>query len=109
MFANARLRKVTLNPYLPINNIKVDKIFVDRMLEDEKSLAIIRSIISLSKNLGFTVTAEGIESSEQADLLKTLRCDSLQGYFYSKPVSSEKIGAFSKKQHYTETEITHIF
>ncbi|SER61417.1 diguanylate cyclase (GGDEF) domain-containing protein [Nitrosomonas sp. Nm51] len=94
--------------HLPINNIKVDKIFVDGMLEDEKSLAIIRSIISLSKNLGFTVTAEGIELLEQADLLKTLGCDFLQGYYFSKPINSEEIGAIFRKQHHTKTGVTHI-
>ena len=89
--------------HLPINNIKVDKSFVDGMLDDGKSLAIIRSIISLSKNLNFTVTAEGIELLEQANVLKKLGCDYLQGYYFSKPVRSGEVTDFLRKQHPIET------
>lgn len=92
--------------HLPINNIKVDKIFVDGMLDDDKSLAIIRSIISLSKNLGFTVTAEGIELLEQADLLRTLGCDYLQGYYFSKPVRAVDIDAIFKQKHSVKVAYT---
>ncbi|GJL76722.1 bifunctional diguanylate cyclase/phosphodiesterase [Nitrosomonas sp.] len=91
---------------LPINNIKVDKIFVDGMLDDEKSLAIIRSIISLSKNLDFTVTAEGIELLEQANVLKNLGCDYLQGYYFSKPIRSKEITAFLREQCQIESDQT---
>lgn len=83
--------------HLPINNIKVDKIFVDDMLDDKNSLAIIRSIVSLSNNLDFTVTAEGIETSNQASVLKYLGCNTLQGYYFSKPVSSKEIISLSDK------------
>ncbi|SEM70330.1 EAL domain-containing protein [Nitrosomonas marina] len=92
--------------HLPITNIKVDKIFVNGMLDDDKSLAIIRSIISLSKNLGFTVTAEGIEFLEQADLLRTLGCDYLQGHYFSKPVRAVEIEAIFTKQHPTKAAYT---
>ncbi|MDR4513798.1 EAL domain-containing protein [Nitrosomonas sp.] len=84
--------------HLPIQNIKIDKIFVDDMIEDKKSLAIIRSIISLSNNLGFTITAEGIETPNQASVLKFLGCDTMQGQYFSAPVSAQAIPALSDKQ-----------
>ncbi|MCB1984784.1 MAG: EAL domain-containing protein [Burkholderiales bacterium] len=90
--------------HLPINNIKVDKIFVDDMLNDRDSLAIIRSIISLSSNLGFTVTAEGIETNNQAAVLKSLGCNTLQGYYFSKPVSSQEILSLSDKHWHIQEE-----
>jgi len=93
--------------HLPINNLKVDKIFVDGMLDDKNSLAIIRSIISLSNNLGFTVTAEGIEKLGQANVLKFLGCNTLQGYYFSKPVGSGEILLLADKQwqiHATQPE-----
>ncbi|MCB1984960.1 MAG: EAL domain-containing protein [Burkholderiales bacterium] len=76
---------------LPVNDIKVDKTFISEMLEDKNSLAIVRSIITLSKNLNFTVTAEGIEKLNQAEILKSLGCDYLQGNYFSKPIHSKEI------------------
>ncbi|MCP5245215.1 MAG: EAL domain-containing protein [Burkholderiales bacterium] len=91
--------------HLPINNIKVDKTFVDDMLDDNNSLAIIRSIISLSNNLGFTVTAEGIETLNQASVLKYLGCNTLQGYYFSKPVDSHEILTLADRHwHILETQ-----
>ena len=76
---------------LPIHTIKVDRIFISTMLDDKDSLSIVRAIISLSKNLGFTLTAEGIETLEQAQALKYLGCETLQGYYFSKPIKGEEI------------------
>jgi EAL domain-containing protein (putative c-di-GMP-specific phosphodiesterase class I) len=80
------------------------------MLDDKNSLAIIRSIISVSNNLDFTVTAEGIETSNQASVLKYLGCNTLQGYFFSKPVGSQEILSLANKHwHIQETEHMEIF
>jgi EAL domain-containing protein (putative c-di-GMP-specific phosphodiesterase class I) len=78
---------------LPLNNLKVDQSFVRGLPNDADNLSIVRAIVSLAKNLGFTVTAEGIETFEQALLLKHLACDMLQGYYFSKPVSADDIPA----------------
>ncbi len=83
---------------LPINTIKVDQVFVRNMLEEMDSLAIVRAIISLSKNLGFTLTAEGIETLDQAQALKFLGCETLQGYYFSKPINGNEILFLSEKQ-----------
>ncbi len=76
---------------LPLATIKVDQSFVRGLPEDRESLAIVRAIVSLAKNLGFTLTAEGIETLEQACLLQSLGCETLQGYFISKPLPAADI------------------
>lgn len=83
---------------LPINNIKVDQSFVHGLLDDKDSLAIVRAIISLSKNLGFNLTAEGVETLEQAQALKYFGCEALQGYYFGKPVRMEEIYELTEKQ-----------
>lgn len=83
---------------LPINNIKVDQSFVHGLLDDKDSLAIVRAIISLSRNLGFNLTAEGVETLEQAQALKHFGCQALQGYYFGKPVRMEEMFALTEKQ-----------
>jgi diguanylate cyclase (GGDEF)-like protein/PAS domain S-box-containing protein len=76
---------------LPLNNLKIDKSFVRGLPTDKDSLSIVRAIVSLAKNMGFTLTAEGIETLEQARLLRGLACETLQGYYISKPVPAADI------------------
>lgn len=83
---------------LPLNNIKVDQSFVRGLPADKESLAIVRTIISLATNLGFTVTAEGIETLEQARILRDMGCEILQGYYISKPVLAGEIPALLERQ-----------
>ncbi|ANB03410.1 bifunctional diguanylate cyclase/phosphodiesterase [Ectothiorhodospira sp. BSL-9] len=78
---------------LPLNNLKVDRSFVSGLPHDPGSLAIIRAIISLSESMGFTVTAEGVENLEQVKILMQQSCHTLQGYYFSKPVSADQIPA----------------
>ncbi|MDE2388781.1 MAG: EAL domain-containing protein [Betaproteobacteria bacterium] len=83
---------------LPINHIKVDQSFVRGMQDNKENLAIVRAIISLSKNLGFSVTAEGIESLNQAQILKYFGCETLQGYYFSKPIPMQEMLVLTDKQ-----------
>ncbi|MDP2225537.1 EAL domain-containing protein [Nitrosomonas sp.] len=83
---------------LPINDIKVDQSFIRGLLNDKDSLAIVKAIISLSQNLGFSVTAEGIETLDQAQILKYFGCDTLQGYYFSKPIAMEEVFSLADKQ-----------
>lgn len=82
---------------LPINCLKVDQSFIRGLLDDDDNLAIVRAIISLSKNLGFAITAEGIETIEQAQVLKYLGCETLQGFYFSKPIGAAEILGTSDK------------
>ena len=83
---------------LPINHIKVDQSFVRGLQDNKENLAIVRAIISLAKNLGFSVTAEGIESLHQAQILKYFGCETLQGYYFSEPVAIQEMLALTDKQ-----------
>ncbi|WP_428643830.1 putative bifunctional diguanylate cyclase/phosphodiesterase [Roseibium sp.] len=67
------------------DKIKIDKSFVDEIGERSDGLAIISAIIALAHNLGLEVTAEGVERKFQVDALRTLGCDTMQGYFFGRP------------------------
>lgn len=76
---------------LPIDTLKIDRSFVSRMTVDEDSLEIVRSIITLAHTLKMDVIAEGIETAEQIDLLRSLSCEYGQGYFFAKPLPPEEV------------------
>ncbi|WML44907.1 EAL domain-containing protein [Neobacillus sp. PS3-40] len=72
--------------HLPVDTLKIDQSFIRNMLCNFKDRALVESIISLSKSFGFNVTAEGVESCDQLELLKSFNCGQAQGYLFSKPV-----------------------
>ena len=74
----------------PIHTLKVDKSFVTRMGDAPKQDEIVRAIVSLAQNLGMEVTAEGVETNDQADTLQSLNCTSAQGYLFSRPLPAEE-------------------
>jgi EAL domain-containing protein (putative c-di-GMP-specific phosphodiesterase class I) len=76
---------------LPVRTLKIDRSFIVRMLEDEEAMALVQTIISLAQSLKLTTVAEGVETEEQADLLELLRCDQMQGYFFSAPKPREQL------------------
>jgi predicted signal transduction protein with EAL and GGDEF domain len=71
---------------LPISELKIDKAFVMSMLTDERKAAIVHSVIKLGHSLGFSVTAEGVETAEVLERLGALGCDTVQGYLIGRPV-----------------------
>lgn len=73
-------------PRLPLTTLKVDRSFVNRMIENEENKEIVRTIIMLAHNLHLDVTAEGVETAEQAEQLRLLGCEDGQGYFFAKPL-----------------------
>ncbi len=75
---------------LPFNEIKIDKSFVMKSMQDEEAAAIVRITIDLGHSLGLTVVAEGIEDQETYDWLKELGCEIGQGYFISKPINARR-------------------
>jgi diguanylate cyclase (GGDEF)-like protein len=70
----------------PLDELKIDKSFVDEISVDERAQAIIKTIISMADNLGFDVVAEGVEEMIQFQLLETCGCRHFQGYLFSKPL-----------------------
>ena len=75
---------------LPIDIIKLDKSFIDDLLSNNNALAIISCIISLAKDLGLEVVAEGVENKDQLQMLSQLGCNVIQGYYYSKPLTANE-------------------
>ena len=76
---------------LPVDQIKIDYSFVRTMLGDSDDAAIVRSVIGLSKGLGLTCVAEGIEDQEVYAALRELGCDSAQGYYMARPMPVDQI------------------
>lgn len=72
--------------HLPISYLKLDMEFVQNNHKDQASKTIVQSIIDLAHSLNLVVTAEGVKTQEQYDLLKKQQCDEIQGNYYSKPV-----------------------
>jgi diguanylate cyclase (GGDEF)-like protein len=73
----------------PIDTLKIDKSFVQRMLNEEGSEAIVKSVVQLAHNLHMHVIAEGVETLEQMSHLKDLACEDGQGYYFARPVDAE--------------------
>ena len=76
---------------LPIDVLKLDRSFVVDMIDNHKSRYVVENMIQLSHKLGITVVAEGVEEKEQVEYLKSIECDTIQGYYYSKPEDFEKV------------------
>jgi diguanylate cyclase (GGDEF)-like protein/PAS domain S-box-containing protein len=83
---------------LPIDTLKIDRSFIHAMTEDADATSIVSTIISLAQALRLKVVAEGVETEEQARLLRLLRCDQMQGYLFSPPQPKEKIEALLRGQ-----------
>jgi EAL domain-containing protein (putative c-di-GMP-specific phosphodiesterase class I) len=77
----------------PVNTLKIDRSFIGRMAKGDENSEIVRTICTLANNLGMEVVAEGVETHEQLELLRSLKCEYGQGYLFSKPVDAEKATA----------------
>jgi EAL domain-containing protein (putative c-di-GMP-specific phosphodiesterase class I)/GGDEF domain-containing protein len=82
----------------PIDEIKIDRPFVERMVEDKSDRALVHAAIDLGHHFGFRVVAEGVQRAETRDLLKELGCDVAQGNFVSVPLSAEELAAWWRAQ-----------
>ena len=81
---------------VPIDELKIDKSFVDHITDNKTDQAMVKSIISMGKNLDMRVLAEGVETIEQATILKQSGCDLFQGYYFSRPLKINELAAFAK-------------
>lgn len=82
---------------LPLNILKIDRSFINTMDKLPESMTIVSSIISLAHSLNLRVVAEGVETEEQSNLLRLLKCDELQGYLFSRPVPPEAVPDLLRK------------
>lgn len=85
---------------LPVSNLKIDKSFLDSVMEDSCDQKIIQTIISLARNLDLNVIAEGVESFDQENFLQQANCDKAQGFLYSKPVPKDMAIQFLKNKDF---------
>ncbi len=76
---------------LPIDELKIDKSFIDDILTDENDETIVLAILSIGKKFGFEVIAEGVETKEMYEKLLTLGCEYFQGYYFAKPMPQEEL------------------
>ncbi|CAM2009916.1 putative bifunctional diguanylate cyclase/phosphodiesterase [Acanthopleuribacter pedis] len=74
-----------------LDKLKIDKSFVDHVAEEPEDSAIAKAVIEMGHALGLKVIAEGVETQTQLDYLKTLGCDEIQGYYFSKPLPEAEI------------------
>ncbi len=83
---------------IPFDRIKIDKDIIDYMDLEGKVAPITEIIILLAKTFKASITAEGVETKEQADFLRSIACDEIQGYYFSRPLSSEALKEFLNKE-----------
>ncbi len=77
----------------PIDELKIDKSFVDELETSEDSAAIVLAIIAMGRSLGLTLVAEGIETAGQMEFLRANRCDEAQGFLMSRPLPAGDFAA----------------
>lgn len=87
---------------LPVHSVKIDRTFVNNMAKDAQHHAIVHSILSLADALKLKVVAEGVETREQADMLRELSCDELQGYLFSRPLPPEQFIEWALKNQLSQ-------
>ena len=83
---------------LPISTLKIDRSFVSPVEEDGKNIEIVEIIVTLARNLGMKVIAEGVETEAQVRHLRTLKCEGAQGYYFSKPMCFEEAEEFLREK-----------
>jgi predicted signal transduction protein with EAL and GGDEF domain/FixJ family two-component response regulator len=82
---------------MPVQNIKIDRCFVNGLMEGRENEAVVSSVLAMARSLRLRVTAEGVETLEQARALKVRGCDMLQGFYFSRPVQAAQVPQFLQR------------
>ncbi len=82
----------------PIDSVKIDRAFIKDIPGNADDVAIARTIVAMAKSLGLTTVAEGVETAEQLELLKSMGCDQIQGFFFSRPLPADDFMAYYRAQ-----------
>jgi EAL domain-containing protein (putative c-di-GMP-specific phosphodiesterase class I) len=83
---------------LPVDRLKMDRSLIEGMTHEAKDAAIVRTVISLGRELGFTVLAEGVETEEQFHMLEELGCQQVQGYLMTPPLPAAEARALMRRK-----------
>ncbi|WP_162356648.1 putative bifunctional diguanylate cyclase/phosphodiesterase [Metabacillus mangrovi] len=84
---------------LPIDVLKIDRSFINKINTSSQSNAILSSIISMARDLELEIVAEGVETKEQLEFLGSLKCPSIQGFYFSPPLPAAELGDFISQYH----------
>jgi EAL domain-containing protein (putative c-di-GMP-specific phosphodiesterase class I) len=84
---------------LPLDILKIDKLFIDHVAEDPRRTAFAQAIIRMGKTLGLGLIAEGVETAAQAERLQSLGCRLAQGFYFSRPVPADEIQRMLRTSH----------
>lgn len=87
---------------LSFDTLKIDGEFFRHVTDPERAQSVVRSIVDMAKSLHMKTVAEGIETDEQVEFLRTTDCDLIQGYYYSKPISAEEFELYMAKNRIRE-------
>lgn len=87
----------------PFDVIKLDRKFMENMMVSEKSRLILEHVVMMADKLDLDLLAEGVETREQVDLLRSIGCDQVQGYYYAKPMPEEEFFELFRKQQEEDT------
>jgi len=90
---------------LPVNEVKLDRSFINRLAEEYKDQALVACVVNLATVLGFRVLAEGVETEEQLAVLRTLNCDFFQGYLRSRPLPQHEFTLLLEQISKTATPV----
>jgi len=71
---------------LPIDAIKIDKFFIDHILNEDREYSVVKMVISLAADFGLKTVAEGVETLQQSEMLEKIGCDFIQGFYYNRPL-----------------------
>jgi len=78
---------------LPVDGLKIDRSFIKGIDSSEEGLEIVRTILTLARNLGLDVIAEGVETAEQMEMLRQLNGQYAQGFYFHRPMEGSRIGS----------------
>ncbi len=92
---------------LPLDEIKIDKSFVENMIANPQDRVIIASTIDLAHNLGLEAVAEGVETEAQMEALRSLGCDVIQGFLVARPISNDDLAAWVQQTHWPVRKLHH--
>ncbi|MCP4433252.1 MAG: diguanylate cyclase [Gammaproteobacteria bacterium] len=88
---------------LPLNCLKIDRSFIKDICVDNNDRQIVKTLISMAHSLNLIVVAEGVEEHQQLELLNEFKCDEIQGYLLSKPITADELVEFIKQQDLSST------